>query len=100
MRILFTSINVHHAVTLISSKTTHCVSINNKIMSKVFTLVSFLPLLALSACPDDTWTPGADPDTCYRVSPGHMGWHAAHQWCGQRGGYLAEVNTMAEQKAL
>ena len=69
-------------------------------MLKVSILVSFLPLLVSSACPDDTWTPGADPDTCYRVSPGNMGWHAAQQWCGQRGGYLAEVNTIAEQTAL
>ena len=52
------------------------------------------PLLSSCACPDDTWTPGADQDTCYRVSSGHMGWHAAHQWCGERGGYLAEVSTI------
>ncbi len=69
-------------------------------MIKASILVIVSPLLVTSTCPDDTWTPGADPDTCYRVSPGHMGWHAAQQWCGQRGGYLAEVNTEAEQSAL
>ena len=70
-------------------------------MSTLFNLIVVTLILTCdSKCPDDTWTPGSDPDTCYHVTPAKHTWHSAHEYCGQLGAYLAEINTKAEQTFL
>ena len=53
-----------------------------------------------STCPDSSWTAGPEGDTCYLVSQSGMTFDGGLEWCGQRGGYLAEINTAAEQQFL
>ena len=53
-----------------------------------------------STCPDSGWTAGPQEDTCYRVSPSGLTFDGGLEWCGQRGGYLAEINSAAEQQFL
>ena len=65
------------------------------------TVVSvLLPDGCVCTCPDTTWTAGAEPDTCYLVSSTALTFDGGLEWCGQRGGYLAEINSAAEQKFL
>ena len=63
-------------------------------------LVVFQFVTLVHLCPDATWMAGSDPDTCYKITEGRVSWHAAREWCGQHGGYLAEINTEAEQRFL
>ena len=63
--------------------------------------VTVWAVLLLSAgrvctCPDSTWTAG--PDTCYLTSSAALTFDGGLEWCGQRGGYLAEITSAAEQK--
>ena len=51
-------------------------------------------------CPDSSWTAGAEEDTCYLVSDSGLSFDGGLEWCGQRGGYLAEINSPAEQQFL
>ena len=53
-----------------------------------------------STCPDSSWTAGPEEDTCYLVSPSRLTFDGGLEWCGQRGGYLAEINSAAEQQFL
>ena len=60
--------------------------------------VLFLPLVLTSPCPGDDWVEGHG--SCYLVSPSAMTWYQGQEYCGGHGGYLAEINTMAEQSYL
>merc|ERR1711892_8821 len=64
--------------------------------------VLLLPLSVLSApChPGDGWVPGGGGLSCYLISPDKMSWFEAQEFCGSNGGYLAEINTQAEQAFL
>ena len=53
-----------------------------------------------STCPDSSWTAGPQEDTCYLVSNTGLTFDGGLEWCGQRGGYLAEINSAAEQQFL
>merc|ERR1711892_641963 len=83
--------------------------INSLITSHLQAMVSMrvlpvllLPLSVLSApChPGDGWVPGGDGLSCYLISQDKMSWFEAQEFCGSNGGYLAEINTHAEQAFL
>ena len=63
-------------------------------------LVLVLVGRAESTCPDSSWTAGPEADTCYLVSDSGLTFDGGLEWCGQRGGYLAEINSAAEQQFL
>ena len=65
-------------------------------------VVSVLVLVqrAAATCPDSSWTAGPEEATCYRVSQSGLTFDGGLEWCGQQGGYLAEINSAAEQQFL
>ena len=72
----------------------------NKVMLILYFNIFFALFSVMISCPDDTWITGSDSATCYKISKNKKTWHAAQEWCGQQGGYLAEINTEAEQRFL
>ena len=69
------------------------------IMLTLITLIIHLFSVSCSPCPTDDWIPGED-ESCYLTSSSSFSWFAAQEFCGQHGGYLAEVNTLKEQSFL
>merc|ERR1719347_713907 len=57
-----------------------------------------LPLVVPAPCPGDDWMVGGE--SCYLMSPTPLTWYQAQEYCGTNGGYLAEINTSAEQSLL
>ena len=60
-------------------------------------LVLVLVGRAESTCPDSSWTAGPEADTCYLVSDSGLTFDGGLEWCGQRGGYLAEIRSQDQQ---
>ena len=65
-------------------------------------VVSVLVLVqrAAATCPDSSWTAGPEEATCYRVSQSGLTFDGGLEWCGQQGGYLAEIMTAQEEMLL
>merc|ERR1719357_2291074 len=64
-----------------------------------FLLLGATSLIESSGCPSSGgWIPL--DNHCYLLSPTKLNWYQAQQFCGENGGYLAEILSQSEQTNL
>merc|ERR1719357_2314469 len=64
-----------------------------------FLLLGATSLIESSGCPSsEGWIPL--DNHCYLLGPTKMNWFQAQQFCGEKGGYLAEILSQSEQTNL